>query len=236
MDLVESGIRHHFLPVPPSPCPPLTSFEKNLLPIFVADRFQAMLLKEGKIPLPLLICWLVYGGTTSTGHLSVLRGFLFQKIWGLLSMITLIEDVIKCGVWPGLAPGFMELRQGGSAWTGLYCSHSVCVAAQWPPRGILWSSSEKVTDWAGFKPVLLAQDDQKPFCRLKEVALWADRKLFFSPKRGYDLGRCGIFLRDLFLKRPVLENNMETYTTICEIDSQWEFALWGTQSGGSVTN
>ena len=147
MDLVESGIRHHFLPVPPSPCPPLTSFEKNLLPIFVADRFQAMLLKEGKIPLPPLICWLVYGGTTSTGHLSVLRGFLFQKIWGLLSMITLIEDVIKCGVWPGLAPGFMELRQGGSAWTWLYCSHSVCggsVASERHSVVLQWKS-----DWLG---------------------------------------------------------------------------------------
>lgn len=71
--------------------------------------------------------------------------------------------------WPG--PGFTEPARWFCAWTWLYCSHSVCVAVHCLPRGILWSSSEKVTDWAGFKPVLLAEDDQKPFCRLKEVAL-----------------------------------------------------------------
>ena len=71
--------------------------------------------------------------------------------------------------WPGLVDSRSSTRvvphgPGSTAAT-------VCVVAQWPQRGILRSSSEKMTDWTGFKPILLAEDDQKPFCRLKEVAL-----------------------------------------------------------------
>lgn len=62
-------------------------------------------------------------------------------------------------------------------------SHSVCVAAHWPPRGILWSSSEKVTDWAGFKPVLLAEDDQKPFAGSRKLHYEQTESSFHSPKR-----------------------------------------------------
>ena len=51
-----------------------------------------------------------------------------------------------------------ELRQGGSAWTWQRCSHCVCVVAQWPQRGIQRSSSEKVIDWTGFKPILSRRD------------------------------------------------------------------------------
>ena len=129
--------------------------------------------------------------------------------------------------------GFTELCQGGSAWTWQRCSRCVCVVAQWPQRGIQRSSSEKVTDWTGFKPVLLAEDDQKPLCRLKEVALWADRKLFSQSKESLWFREMWNLFERSFFKKTC---NMETYTTIHKIDSQWEFAVWGTQTGGSVTN
>ena len=71
--------------------------------------------------------------------------------------------------WSGLVDSRSSTREVPHE---LGCSAAcVCMVARWPQRGILQSSSENVTGWTGFKPVLLAEDDQKPFCRLKEVAL-----------------------------------------------------------------
>ena len=50
------------------------------------------------------------------------------------------------------------------------------------------------------------------------------REQTYGHARGREEGEGGIYE----------ENNVETYITICKIDSQWEFAVWLRKLKGSV--
>ena len=128
--------------------------------------------------------------------------------------------------------GFTELRQGGSAWTWQYCSRCVCggsVASERHSAVLQWKDDwldrlqANFACWGWPEAILQAQGSctmsrQKAFSQSKD-SLWF-REMW------------NLFERSFFKKTC----NMETYTTICKTDSQWEFAVWGTQTGGSVTN
>ena len=122
-------------------------------------------------------------------HFKFLSMILWLKMW---------FNVVCDLVW---TCGFTELRQGGSAWTWLFCSlctYGGSVASERHSAVLQWKCNwldrlqASFACWGWPEAILQAQGS----CTMSR-----QKALFHSPKIAYDLGRCGIFLRDLFLKK-----------------------------------